>query len=540
MTLMPKRHTKNLSPLKIYILIFMLTSINFSLFAQNWNQIIKATAEDRVEEGHFGFSVAINGDYAVVGSVGADKDTLSANAMKGSGAAYIFKRTGTNWVQEAKITANDRAPGDHFGVSVDINGDYVIVGAWTKNVEGTGISLMKSAGAAYIFKRTGTTWKQEAKIVASDIAEKDQFGISVAISGNYAIVGAYTADKDAAGANIVYDAGAAYIFKRTGTTWTQEAKVVAGDRATVDLFGYSVAINGDYAFVGAVGEDEDAIGANSVKDVGAVYVFKRTGTTWVEETKIVAKDRGVGNNFGNSLATSGDYLIVGAYFDDKDVAGTNLLNVAGSAYIFKRTGTTWVQEAKIAANDRASGDQFGISVGISGEYAIVGAYFQAKDAVGLNYAERAGAAYIFKHTGTTWVQDAKITSADRARDDFFGRGIAISGSYALIGAWLDDKDAATMNTRSNTGSVYFFTPSSIKPIEKDSQKIFKVYPTLTNSTLIVIREPAFKDNEYFQIINVLGQVMMNIKATREIDVSNLPQGAFFLRVGDVQVKFVKH
>ena len=265
-----------------------------------------------------------------------------------------------------KLLASDPAADDSFGNSVAISGDYAIVGAYWKDIT--------DAGAAYIFHRTGPdTWVEGTKITASDAEDDDNFGNSVAISEDYAIVGAYAEDHDTKS-----NAGAAYIFLRTGdNTWDEGTKITASDPASYDYFGRSVAISGDYAIVGAYRKD--------ITDAGAAYIFLRTGdNTWDEGTKITASDAEDDDNFGNSVAISEDYAIVGAYAEDHDTKSN-----AGAAYIFLRTGdNTWDEGTKITASDPASYDYFGRSVAISGDYAVVGAY--GEDDGGAD----AGAAYI--------------------------------------------------------------------------------------------------------------------------------------------------
>ncbi len=268
---------------------------------------VKITASDGAADDRFGDSVAVSGDYVVVGAYG-DND-----AGSNSGSAYIFKRNGTAWTEQAKINASDGAAGDCFGCSVAISGDYAIVGARSDDDRGS------SSGSAYLFKRNGTVWAQEAKITASDGAADDWFGWRVAVSGDYVVVGAYGTDD--AGLS----SGSAYIFKRDGTAWTEQAKITAIDGATGDLFGHSVAISGDYVVVGAFG-DNDA-GSRS----GSAYIFKRDGTAWTEQDKITAIDGATGDWFGWRVAVSGDYVVVGAYGTDD--AGMD----SGSAYIYDFT-----------------------------------------------------------------------------------------------------------------------------------------------------------------------------------------------------------
>ena len=286
---------------------------------------------DGSEGDWFGYSVSISGDYAIVGADGGENNGIS------TGAAYIFKRdSDTSWVEEQKLLASDGVEFDGFGISSSMSGDYVIISApWKDNF----------MGASYIFKRDGNTWSEEQKLLASDGNANDEFGFAVSISGDYVIVGARMKDNKQ---------GAAYIFKRDGNTWTEEQKLLASDGDTLDQFGNSVSISGDYAIVGARMKDNRQ---------GASYIFSRNNTTWTEEQKLLASDAALDDRFGWSVSIAGNYAIVGATGDD---------NNKGSAYIFKRDGTTWTEEQKLLANDGNAEDWFGV-VSISENYAIVGA-----------------------------------------------------------------------------------------------------------------------------------------------------------------------
>jgi hypothetical protein len=337
-----------------------------------------------------------------------------------AGAAYIFKRTGASWAQEAKIQATDKQAGDSFGLTVSLSGDYAIVGSYSEDTGGA------DAGAAYIFKRTGASWAQEAKIQAADKQAGDFFGTSVSIDGDYALVGARTEDTGGS------DVGAAYIFKRTGTSWGQEAKIQASDKQASDSFGSSSSISGDYAIVGAYFENTGGSRA------GAAYVFKRTGASWAEEARIQASDKEANDLFGASISLDGDYAVVGAYSEDTGGAD------AGAVYVFKRTGTTWTEEAKIQASDKESADSFGSWVSISGDYIVVGAYGEDTGAAG------AGAAYVFKRTGTTWAEELKIQASDKQASDAFGISVATDDGKIVVGAYAEATGGA------NAGAVYFF------------------------------------------------------------------------------------
>jgi len=286
-----------------------------------------------------------------------------------------------------------------------------------------------ASGSAYVFVRTGTSWAQEAKLLAGDGAPGDHFGYSVSLSGDTALVGAVHDDDN--GSN----SGSAYVFARSGTSWTQEAKLLAGDGAPGDRFGWSVSLSGDTALVGAI------FAADSGLESGSAYVFARSGTSWTQEAKLLAGDGAAVDAFGYSVSLSGDMALVGA--PDDDDSGSE----SGSAYVFVRSGTSWTQEAKLLAGDGAPGDRFGYSVSLSGDTALVGA--PDDDDSG----SESGSAYEFARSGTNWTQEAKLLAGDGAVFDYFGYSVSLSGDTALVGAYLDD-DHGT-----DSGSAYVFAPA---------------------------------------------------------------------------------
>ena len=384
--------------------------------------------------GFFGVSVAVSGDTAVVG---ASQDFSSAGTRGGS--AYVFVRTGTTGTAgtlqapralQAKLTASDGAAFDLFGASVDVDGDTAVVGAYGDDTRGGG-----DAGSAYVFTRTGTTWTQQAKLTASDGAAFDYFGFSVDVDGDTVVVGAPDDGDDTTPAGAY--AGLAYVFTRTGTTWTQQAKLTASDGAASDNFGYSVAVSGDTAVVGAHNDD-----TRGGVDAGSAYVFTRTGTTWTQQAKLTASDGAEGDFFGVSVAVDGDTAVVGAYGDDTR-AGTD----RGSAAVFVRAGTAWALQAKLTTSDGAAGDYFGASVAVSGDTAVVGAYFD-----GTRGGVDAGSAYVFTRTGTTWALQAKLTAPDGAQSDYFGLSVAVDGDIAVVGAPGDDTRSGV-----DAGSAYAYS-----------------------------------------------------------------------------------
>ena len=403
-------------------------AIQKAIAALTGTQQAKLTANDGAAEDYFGRNVSISGDgnTAVIGAYGDDDNGSS------TGSAYIFTRSGSSWVQQAKLTAADGAANDNFGYSVSISGDgnTAVIGAHGDDDKGS------ASGSAYIFTRSGSSWTQQAKLTAADGATNDYFGICVSISGdgNTAVIGArYNDDKGT-------DSGSAYIFTRSGSTWTQQAKLLAADGATNDYFGFSVSISGDgnTTVIGAHADDNKGI------DSGSAYIFTRSGSTWTQQAKLTAADGATSEYFGVSVSISadGNTAVIGAHYDD-DKGGDS-----GSAYIFIRSGSSWTQQAKLTAADGAATDYFGFSVSISadGNTAAIGAY--GDDDKGTD----SGSAYIFTRSGSSWTQQAKLTADDGAASDYFGVSVSISadGNTAVIGVYGDD-DKGT-----NSGSAYIF------------------------------------------------------------------------------------
>ena len=381
----------------------------FTRIRGGWSHQQKITVSDGF---HSHFDARLPGS-AVGKSVDIDGDTVIAGA---NGAAYIFTHSGNSWSQQQKIVASDGGRNDQFGFSVAIDGNTAIVGARDHGKE--------YEGAAYIFTKIGTTWSQQQKIQASDKATRDYFGSSVAIDGETAIVGAHRKNQEVDGNDKRYDTGSAYIFTRVSNSWSQQQKIVASDRSRDDQFGFSVDIDGDTAVVGTCTKRQEMDG--TPVGLGSAYIFTRSENSWSQQQKIVAGDRDTSgrDGFGCSVAVDGDIVVVGAqYMDDNgnskksNIAGDRTINDAdgfdqsvvdrdtawvsalhedkdkknrktnaGVAYIFTRTGTAWTQRKKIMAPFSEQYDRFGKSIALSGDTAIVGAKGRSS---------RGGMAYIF-------------------------------------------------------------------------------------------------------------------------------------------------
>jgi uncharacterized delta-60 repeat protein len=393
-----------------------------------WNEQAHPIPTFAVTSDEFGNAVAISGDTVVVGSwldnTGSGED---------AGSAHVFTRSGATWSLQQILTASDGNSFDSFGSSVGINGDTIVVGsAYDDNAGGT------DAGSAYVFVRSGSVWTQQAKLTASDGAASDRFGYSVSISGDTIVVGAGF-DDNAGGA----DAGSAYVFTRSGTVWSQQQKLAASDAATADEFGISVAIDGDSVAVGSY-ENDNAGGT----DAGAAYVFTRSGTVWSQQQKLTASNGAASDYFGISVALSGNTVAVGAY--QRDIGGTN----AGSAYIFTRSGAVWTQQQEVTASDGAASDFFGIAVSLSGDTLVVGAYDDDTPA-----GADVGSAYVYRRYNSYWAEEKKLTASDGIDNDHFGQAVAVDGDSLIVGAYLDDTPGAV-----DSGSAYIFARSCIPAI----------------------------------------------------------------------------
>jgi hypothetical protein len=392
---------------------------------------------------HFGYRVALSGDGNTL-AVGAYREDSNATGINGnqadnsasySGAVYVFTRSGSTWSQQAYVKASNTERDDFFGWSVALSGDgnTLAVGAPEEESNATGVNgnqadnSANGSGAVYVFTRSGSTWSQQAYVKASNTDSPDQFGYSVALSGdgNTLAVGAWYEASNATGingnqaSNSVYQSGAVYVFTRSGSTWSQQAYVKASNTGPSDQFGYSVALSGDgnTLAVGAPREESNATGINgnqtdnSASQSGAVYVFTRSGSTWSQQAYMKASNTGAGDYFGSSVALSGDgnTLAVGAYLESSnatDVNGNqadNSVSDSGAVYVFTRSGSSWSQQAYVKASNTEAGDSFGNSVALSGDgnTLAVGAWGEDSNATGINGNQagnslsEAGAVYVY-------------------------------------------------------------------------------------------------------------------------------------------------
>ena len=456
----------------------------------------------------FGSSIALSGDTLVVGASSEASNATGVNGNQAdnsaalAGAAYVFVRSGTTWTQQAYLKASNTEGIDQFGSAVAIFGDTIVVGARDEASNATGVNGNQAdnsaagAGAAYVFVRSGTTWTQQAYLKASNTDPGDGFGATVAISGDTIVVGAASEDSNATGVNgnqadnSAGSSGAAYVFVRSGSTWTQQAYLKASNTGLGDDFGGStgsqgcgLAIDGDTIVVGAIFEASNATGVNgnqadnSAGQSGAAYVFVRSGTTWSQQAYLKASNTEVFDTFGYAASVSGDTIVVSAILERSNATGVNGNQAdnsaanAGAAYVFVRSGTTWTQQAYLKASNTGASDEFGDTVQIEGDTLVISAGSEDSNATGVNGNEadnsagNSGAAYVFVRSGTTWTQQAYLKASNTDPADRFGGSleqcqVALSNGTVVVSARSEDSNATGIggnqadNTAGDSGAAY--------------------------------------------------------------------------------------
>lgn len=358
----------------------------------------------------FGTSVAVYGDLALVG---VPRDDIQGTD---SGTVYVYVRSGTSWNQEAILVASDGFDQDWFGYSLALEGNTAVVGAPRDHHVPGSVGSWGAHGSAYVFTRDGTTWTERAKLVASDAWWGYRYGFSVAISGDRILVGAPKKDHTAS------EVGGAYVYGRAGTTWTEHAILLSNEPQRDDHFGESVAIDGGTLVVGAM-QDVLAPGTKgSPGGEGSAHVFVETGTAWTHAALLTASTPKSLDRFGVSVALEGDTLLVGA--DRSSGQGP------GKAFVFGRAGTVWTQLAELQPPVVSTGERFGGAVALSGPRAVVSAW-------GHKSPTAAGQAFIYER-GATWSKTANITPAVVNIAAFFGSSIALNGGTVIGGADAED------------------------------------------------------------------------------------------------------
>ena len=356
-------------------------------------------ADDGKAGDFFGYDVAIDGNTALVGAFKADTD-----GVIDAGAAYVYVLGDNGWQKQAKLVAEPAFADDTLGGKVALNNDVAMLGVSRRDDKG------EDSGAVFSFEREDKVWKQNQIFTAPDAKPGDAFGQSIALTEKHLVIGAPKSDA------LGLDSGAAYIYKRESGVWQYQAKITASDGTAGDLFGISVAIDGNTILVGADLHDEKA------ENAGAVYVYVQERNKWKQEAKLMASDGGETDIFGVRVALSENTALVSARRDDTEELGTD----AGSAYIFVRDGSTWTQQVKLTSPDGQADDRFGRGVALSGDTAIISS--MNHDANGSN----TGAVYVYKKGYSGWRYTSKFMAKSSMPDDKFGWNVGLSNGVVVV------------------------------------------------------------------------------------------------------------
>lgn len=473
-----------------------------------WVQEQRLLAGDGVANDYYGWSVDVRAGVAVVGAWGDD------DAGGGSGSAYVYRYDAGSetWTQEQKLTAADAEGGDNFGWAVAVDGDVVLVGAGFEDTNGSG------AGAAYIFRHQAGGWVQEQKLTASDGTPMDRFGHAVDIEGDVAVVGAAQDD------DLAEYAGSAYVFRRDSASglWVEEQKLTASDGVYADNLGAAVSISGDVILLGAETDDQGL-------DSGSAYVFRFDPGTgnWVQEQKLFAANGAAFDLFGGAVSVDGDVALIGAERD------TELGVPMGSASIFRYSPGSglWTEQQELLPSDGAAFDNFGFSVALSGDAALVGAF------VSDDGAPDAGSAYLFRYDGGSgvWTEEQEFRASTAAASDYFGGSVALDGDVALVGA--DHVDALG----EDAGAAYVFRWQDPSPIEPGGPSRFALSqnsPNPFDGATVIAYELPIATRVRLAVYDVLGrQVAVLVDGAQAAgyhtvtwDAGALPTGPYIYRV----------
>ena len=313
------------------------------------------------------------------------------------------------WGPETVLT---QPPGGIVGpdVAIDVDGDWLVVGS----AAATGAAT--DSGAAFVYRREFGVWSLHETLTASDGAKSDDFGYAVSISGDTLAIGAFRDD------DLGVSSGSVYVYALVGSSWVEQAKLLAADGAAVDRFGFAVALDGDTLFVGAPRDDD--LGTLS----GSVYVFTDPGSGWSQTQKLLASDGRVRAEFGFSLDLDGDAALIGSPRYDPT---PSIQTAHGKAYAFRRTAGVWAEEAGLVASDTDPSDRFGTDVGLSGDVAVVGA--PLAEAGTPSNGNNDGAAYVFEYGGGVWNETAILRLSVFQQYAVFGTTVAVDGDTLLVG-----------------------------------------------------------------------------------------------------------
>ena len=378
-------------------------------------QQVKVMSDDGKSEDFFGYSVAIDKGVALVGAYKVDVED-----SKDAGAAYVYVKTQDGWQQQAKLTAKPSYPDDTLGGNVALKNGIALLGARNSDLK------EKNAGAVFVFKNKNDKWVQTQVLTAIDANKDDAYGQSIALTESFLVIGAPHSDSPHT------NSGAVYVYNRKDNQWQFHSKLTADDGAEGDLFGISVAIDGNSLLVGADLHDETA------ENAGAVYAYVFEDNQWHKQAKLLASDSGKTDIFGVRVALSGDTALISARRDDIEGVGID----AGSAYIFERSNGLWKQTDKLTAPDGSADDRFGRGVALTTNLAVISAMHSDAS------ASNQGALYVYEKQNGKWRFKYRALANDAAEDDKFGWNVALHENLAIVGTPYSDDNGT------ESGSAY--------------------------------------------------------------------------------------
>jgi len=517
-------------------------------YGQAFTSIQKITAEERQKHGNFGISVDVSEEYAIVGSYNAGHDSL--NKPNGSGLAHIFKvdSNGT-WQQEQELVGSDSHYGRQFGRHVAISKNYAIVSTRTHYLDENGKNKLPYSGGAFVFEKgEDRIWKQVQKLVAFDREEKAYFGHSVDIGGDFIVVGAYHESKDVNGSNRRKNAGAAYVYKRDSIgTWQLHQKLVANDRKTDSRFGVSVQVYGETIVIGAHTETHDQQNKFPQNNAGAVYIFNQNSTgKWEQSQKITPPVRLADDWFGSQVCLQENHLIIGAYMKDLQGIEGQMEKRAGAAYIYRKGIDGWWRFNKqLTAPNAQVNDHFGFDVSITTDMAYVAMWHDHELPEGRKDLTQGGVVYAYNLDSCEyWHLSHEIHPPKSGQRDAFGVEIASNEDFLFIGGYRDDHDANEQHESMEAGAAFVLgylpgngtcDPPRVKPINAIQGN---VEPTPTNDVIVdVVDVIVDNENSSTDVNETIEHPVISIdpnpnNGVFNVEVLNYKEGVFSLEVQD--------
>jgi hypothetical protein len=522
-------------------LFFILFCSANPLTGQSWDLMQKLGSADQEPGDNLGISVAMSGSYMIAGAWWEERPGTPAEGLTSAGAAYLYKlQTNGTWEQTQKLESPDREILGYYGFYVAMEGDYAMVGAFNEDHDET-VNTGANAGLVYAYHRTANdVWVLDDSLKIESRGNNEYFGVAIAMTEDYALIGADGYDYDEAGANFMDNAGAAFLFKRQpNNQWEQVQQFVAPDRTPADQFGKHVDIDDEALVIGAFHKDQDF----ATFQTGAAYAFHcgDSGCDLEEATsadlqKLIAPDQNSYETFGWDVAISGTWLACGKSGESDQPAGGHGSNT-GTTYFFHWENAQWVGKQKVFAPDFNAGAKFGRAVAMDGPVCVIGAGGESDDANGQHFVSGAGAAYVFElQPDDKWMPREKLIGTFRGIGDLLGEdAVDVSGSRVAAGAWL--ADTLNGNEIIDGGAVYVYERDS--PITSINEYLSRENMTIINNpSMDGMLQVQQRDETIvvasMQIYSMTGEKVFHAENSDdhgyEVNLSHLPSGIYFVQI----------